>query len=121
MIVRLKKQSARYRDLATRQPYVVIGIEADDFRILNDAGRPFLYPSRLFSVTDRRKPEDWVIEVGSDGERYAYPPPLNKPGFFEDFFCRQVQGSRYVLASREPTARRVKQRRVATSLSRCPR
>jgi hypothetical protein len=86
MIVRLKKQSSRYRDLSTRQPYMVIGIEADDFRILNDAGRPYLYPHRLFAVTDRQEPKDWVTEFGSDGERYAYPPPLNKPGFFEDFF-----------------------------------
>ena len=86
MIVRLKKQSSRYRDLSTRQPYVVIGIEAGDLRIINDAGRPFLYPSRLFTVMDRRESADWVTEVGSDGERYAYPPPLNKPGFFEDFF-----------------------------------
>ena len=86
MIVRLKKHSSRHRDLSTRQPYVVIGIEADEFRILNDAGRPFLYPSRLFRVMDRREPADWVTEVGGDGERYAYPPPLNKPGFFENFF-----------------------------------
>jgi hypothetical protein len=86
MIVRLKRQSPRYRDLSTRQPYLVIGIEADDFRIINDSGRPFLYPSRLFTVIDRREPTDWVTEVGSDGERYAYPPPLNKAGFFEDFF-----------------------------------
>ena len=65
---------------------MVIGIEADDLRILNDAGRPYLYPPRLFMVIDRREPSDWVSEVGDDGERYAYPPPLNKPGFFEDFF-----------------------------------
>lgn len=86
MIVRLKKPSARHRDLSTRQPYPVIGIEADDYRLLNDAGRPYLYPSRLFAVIDRREPPDWVTEFGDDGERYAYPPPLNKPGFFEDFF-----------------------------------
>ena len=86
MIVRLRKQNSRYRDLSTRQPYVVIGIEADDFRILNDAGRPFLYPSRLFRVIDRREPPDWVTEFGDDGERYAYPAALNTPGFFEDFF-----------------------------------
>ena len=86
MIVRLKKRSSRYRDLSTRRPYVVIGIESDDFRLLNDAGRPYLYPARLFAMTDRREPHDWVTEVGDDGERYAYPPPLNKPGFFEDFF-----------------------------------
>ena len=86
MIVRLKRQSSRYRDLSTRQPYTVIGIEVDDFRILNDAGRPYLYPRLFFRVIDWREPADWVTEVGSDGERYAYPPPFNSPGFFEDFF-----------------------------------
>jgi hypothetical protein len=86
MIVELKTQNSQYRDLAIRQPYVVIGIEADDLRILNDAGRPCLYPSRLFRVIDSREPTDWATEFGSDGERYAYPPLLNKPGFFEGFF-----------------------------------
>jgi hypothetical protein len=86
MIVKLKKKNARYRDLTFGQPYVVIGIEADDLRILNDAGRPFLYPRGLFSLVDRREPVDWVTEFGEDGERYSYPPPLNKSGFFESFF-----------------------------------
>ena len=38
MIVKLKKKSSRYRDLTFGQPYVVIGVEADHLRILNDAG-----------------------------------------------------------------------------------
>jgi hypothetical protein len=41
MIVKLKKKNARYRDLTFGQPYVVIGIEADDLRILNDARSSF--------------------------------------------------------------------------------
>lgn len=86
MIVKLKQRSSRYPDLSTRQPYVVIGIEADHFRILNDTGRPYLYPPRLFVRLDSREPDDWVEERGEDGERYAYPPALGKPGFFEDFF-----------------------------------
>ena|SRR5437660_6680898 len=86
MIVELKKRNSAYRDLTFGQPYVVIGIEADDLRILNDAGRPFLYPPGLFSLVDPKKPSDWITEFGEDGEQYSYPPPLNKPGFFEDFF-----------------------------------
>jgi hypothetical protein len=86
VIVKLKKPSRRYQDLTFGQLYGVIGIEADDFRILNDAGRPFLYPAYLFSVVDAREPTDWVTEFGEDGERYSYPPLLNKRGFFEDFF-----------------------------------
>lgn len=86
MIVKLRRKSTRYRDLTPSQPYVVIGIEADDLRLLNDAGRPYIYPSRLFELIDSREPSDWVSEIGEDGERYAYPSPLSKPGFFEDFF-----------------------------------
>lgn len=86
MIVRLRRKNPRYPDLTPSQSYVVIGIEADDLRILNDAGRPYLYPARLFAVVDSRESSDWVTDYGEDGERYAYPPPLNKPGFFEDFF-----------------------------------
>ncbi|MGH7452665.1 MAG: hypothetical protein ACRENG_15065, partial [bacterium] len=86
MIVKLRRKNSRYSDLTPYQNYVVIGIEADDLRILNDQGRPYLYPSRLFKVVDPHEPSDWVTEFGNDDERYAYPPPLNDSGFFEDFF-----------------------------------
>jgi hypothetical protein len=90
MIVKLKK-SHRYLDLTSGQPYVVIGIEADELRLLNDAGRPFLYQPNLFSLVDPLEPVDWVTEFGDDGERYSYPPPLNKSGFFEDFFDEKTK------------------------------
>lgn len=86
MIVKLKKKNTRYRDLTFGQPYVVIGIEANELRLLNDVGRPFLYPPELFSLIDSKEPRDWITEFGDDGERYSYPLPLNKSGFFEDFF-----------------------------------
>jgi hypothetical protein len=89
MIIKLKKAKTRCRDLTVGQLYDVIGIEADDFRILNDARRPFLYPPDLFSLVDAREPADWITEFGEDGERYSYLPDLNKPGFFEDFFDQQ--------------------------------
>jgi hypothetical protein len=91
MIVKLKKKNPRYRDLTFGQPYVVIGIEADELRILNDAGRPFLYSPKLFSLIDTTEPFDWVTEFGDDGERYSYPPSLNKSGFFEDFFDQKTK------------------------------
>jgi hypothetical protein len=86
MVVKLRRKNSRYPDLTSHQNYVVIGIEADDLRILNDQGRPYLYPSRLFEVIDPHEPDDWVTEFGDDDERYAYPSPLNGCGFFEDFF-----------------------------------
>nr|VFJ64007.1 MAG: hypothetical protein BECKDK2373B_GA0170837_113112 [Candidatus Kentron sp. DK] len=53
---------------------------------MNDDGQPYLYPPELFSVPDSRQPSDWITEFGDDGEQYSYPEPLNKAGFFEDFF-----------------------------------
>lgn len=91
MIVKLKKKNERYRDLTFGTPYVVIGVESGDLRILNDAGRPFLYPPDLFSIIDAREPVDWITEFGDDGERYSYPPSLNKSGFFEDFFDEKAK------------------------------
>lgn len=86
MIVKLRRKNLRYPDITAGLPYVVIGIEADDYRILNDQGRPYLYPARLFQIVDSSKPHDWVTEKGDAGECYAYPQPLNSVGFFEDFF-----------------------------------
>lgn len=86
MTVKLRRKNPRYRDLTPGAPYVVIGIEGDEYRILNDAGRPYLCAARPFEIIDAREPGDWVTEYGDDGERYAYPPPQNAPGFFEDFF-----------------------------------
>jgi hypothetical protein len=86
MIVKLRQPDSSYPDLTPDQPYVVLGIEADDLRILNDQGRPYLYPHELFVVVDAREPEDWVSELGVDNERYAYPPLLSHCGFFEDYF-----------------------------------
>lgn len=86
MTVKLKQRDPKYHDLTPGQSYVVIGIEADDYRILNDHGRPYLYPHDLFEIEVPFEPGDWVTEIGDDGERYCYPPALNAPGFFEDFF-----------------------------------
>ena len=86
MIVQLKASATGFPDLSEGQGYFVIGIEADDFRILNDAGKPYLYPSTLFSIINSTEPKDWVTDFGGDGERYSYPQQLNSPGFFEDVF-----------------------------------
>jgi len=86
MIVKFKNKKSSYLDLTPNQPYFVIGIEADDYRILNDQGKPYLYPAHLFEIIDPREPSNWVTEFGDENERYSYPEILNKAGFFEDFF-----------------------------------
>jgi hypothetical protein len=86
MIVKLNEKNNNHPDLSPDQLYVVIGIEANDYRILNNNGRPYLYPHEIFVVHDSHEPGDWISEIGEEGERYAYPPTLNSPGFFEDYF-----------------------------------
>ena len=91
MIVKLKSKEPRYPDLSEEQQYFVLGIEADDYRILNDVGKPYLYSPELFDVVDPTEPANWVTELGEDGERYSYPTPLNEVGFFEDFFDQESE------------------------------
>jgi hypothetical protein len=95
MTVRLKKSVSRYPDLTVGNLYRVIGIEADDHRIMNDDGRPYLYPPNLFAVVDAHEPKNWQSTFGPEGERYAYPPELARRGFFEDYF----EGDRRVMAT----------------------
>ena len=82
MIVKLKKRNTRYRDLTFGQPYLVIGIEADEFRILNEAGRPFLYSPNLFSSLTQESQTIGLTEFG-----------LNKAGFFEDSFGQKTKAA----------------------------
>ncbi len=86
MIVQLIESDPRYPDLTPGKPYAVIGIEADDYRLINDRGQPFLYPADVFELVDASRPSHWIVERGEEGEEYAYPEPLNRNGFFEDFF-----------------------------------
>ena len=65
--------------------YRVIGIEADMLRIIDDAGEPILFAPQAFDTIDIAEPSDWISKRGEEGERYAYPPGFDRPGFFEDW------------------------------------
>lgn len=91
MIAKLKEKNFEYPDITPHQPYFIIGIEADDYRILNDYGKPYLYPAHIFEVIDPQEPDIWITDYGDDGERYSYPPVLNKTGFFEDYFEGKIE------------------------------
>ena len=73
-------------DLTPGNVYRVISWLVDDFRIINDQGMPYLYPSSLFTVVDDQWPDDWVVLYDEDGERYVSPAVFSEPGFFEDYF-----------------------------------
>ena len=71
--------------LTTGKTYQVVGIEADDYRIVDDKGEPILFDHACFDVLDASEPDFWVSQI-DDGVRYAYPPEWMHPGFFEDYF-----------------------------------
>lgn len=75
----------RLAALTPGELYEVIGIEADDFRVIDDTGSPVLFERVLFEIVDPSRPPDWITEQ-LDGAEYASPPELNTPGFWEDYF-----------------------------------
>ncbi len=86
MKVRFRASNRQYPDLTAGNVYRVIGIEAGDYRLMNDVGRPYLYPPTLFEMVDANEPHDWHRRDGGEGDVYAYPPELAESGFFEDYF-----------------------------------
>jgi hypothetical protein len=93
MKVKLKPGwSGTYPELTVGNVYRVLGIEADDLRILNDAGDPVLYHPRAFTYLDPVHPAEWIAERGDGGELYAYPAELGEPRhFFEEFHDGNAQ------------------------------
>ena len=88
MRARCRAQSfngVQYGDLTLGNVYRVLGIEADDLRIISDEGRPYLFPPELFEIVDSSPEPDWVTRSEA-GSFYAYAPELGAPGFFEDYF-----------------------------------
>ncbi|NWJ42275.1 MAG: hypothetical protein HXX12_15035 [Geothrix sp.] len=71
--------------LSLGHEYEVLGIEAGDFRILDDRGEPILFDPLCFEVSDSQEPEFWLSKFGDEGEQYSYPPGWGVPGFFEDW------------------------------------
>ena len=78
-------------DLTNGREYEVLGIEADDYRILNDGTRgsegcePVLFSPAMFEIVNENKPNNWIEEYGDEGELYAYPSNW-KNCFFEKYF-----------------------------------
>ena len=77
--------------LTIGREYEVIGIEADQYRIVDDTGLPHLFNPSNFEMVDSSEPSCWKSETGAEGERYCYPAEWNAPGFFEDFFDRKEE------------------------------
>ena len=86
MKVRFKRSWWKtYGTLTPGNVYRVVGIEADDLRIIDDVGEPILFAPHAFDVVQADEPSNWISRRGEDGERYAYPTELSARGFFEDW------------------------------------
>ena len=71
--------------LTVGREYEVLGIEADDIRLLNDNNEPILYDAICFDTCATEEPTFWVSTLSDEGERYAGPREWSRPGFFEDW------------------------------------
>jgi hypothetical protein len=80
----ISSDDAHSSALTIGREYVVLGIEADWYRLLNDRDEPVLYDLACFDVIEAAEPADWVSRI-EDGVRYAYPLGWARPGFLEDW------------------------------------
>lgn len=90
MNVKLLKEINKY-NLSQGSVYEVIGIGSNDFRILDNDNKPYLYRPNLFKIINKNEPDFWITEYGNEGERYSYPKEINKAGFFEDLFDDDIR------------------------------
>ncbi len=72
--------------LRENKVYDVIGLDDENFRVIDEKGEPILYPKYLFVVIDDFVPSRWIKREYSDGEYFIDPPELSKRGFYEDYF-----------------------------------
>lgn len=72
--------------LADGTVYLVVGFDDENYRVVNDAGEPCLYPKEWFSIAEKSIPNDWRKTTYPDGEYHVGPEELNEPGFYEDYF-----------------------------------
>lgn len=69
--------------------YAVVGIDQDNYRVINDRKEPVLYQKFLFRVVDDGIPQHWVRRDYEDGEYYIDPPEFSALNFYEKYFDRE--------------------------------
>lgn len=80
------KTDNEYWSLTPGQEYLVIGLDHESYRIVDNKGEPILFPKDGFKIVDDAIPEDWIWKRFGEDEYYADPPELSRPGFYEDYF-----------------------------------
>jgi len=82
----LDEGAPSYQSLTPGNVYRVLELSKEDIRVMNDVGEPGLYPLSWFSVVDDRWPDDWIVTIGTEGERTATPKVLSENYFWERYF-----------------------------------
>jgi hypothetical protein len=80
------KDGRAHRGVTALEAYFVIGVNQEEFRVVDDKGEPILYPKDLFEVVDATLPSGWQFCEYPDGEYHLDPVATGAPGFYEDFF-----------------------------------
>ena len=66
--------------------YLVVGLDDENYRVVDEDSEPILYARECFDVTDASIPPDWVRDEGRAGDYYIDPPECAKRGFYEAYF-----------------------------------
>jgi hypothetical protein len=77
---------SEHRGLSAGAVYDVIGLDNENFRLIDDNDRPFRFPKALFEIVDPSVPADWVTRTYDDDEYHVDPPECAERGFYEDYF-----------------------------------
>jgi hypothetical protein len=94
------------------EEYYVIGVDQEDFRVIDDRGEPVLYPKALFDVLDPKLSSGWQPTEGTKGEFNLQPVRTSRPGFYEDYFCSD--GDRTAEAETQQVLREVLEAEMLT-------
>ena len=76
---------SEHRGLSIGAVYDVVGLDSENFRVIDDDDEPFLYPKASFEIVDPAIPEDWVTETVDD-DYFVDPPECAGRGFYEAYF-----------------------------------
>src|SRR5262245_24239469 len=76
---------SEHHGLSAGTVYDVVGLDSDNFRVIDDNDQPFLFPKALFEIVDPAIPDDWVSKTVDD-EYYVDPPECAGRGFYEAYF-----------------------------------
>ena len=75
-----------HQALTKGERYFVIGVSNHNYRVVDDAGEPILFPKTIFEVVDRSLPAGWSLREFEDGVYRLDPTTVGRRGFYEHWF-----------------------------------